>query len=291
MTIKEALSWANQELKKGSISEPEASSVVLLASVLGVSRTDLMTKIGDEIRPALLKKFQKMVARRFKNEPVWHIIGRVEFYGLPFLVTRDVLTPRPETELLVQEAFKEFSIQNSKFNRNSKLETRNLRVLDLGTGSGAIAISLAQKFPKAKVTATDISAKALKVAKKNASLNKVARSIKFVKSDLFDKVKGEYGIITANLPYIPSGDFSTLQPEVRDFEPKGALISGDDGLDLYRKMLAGVKNHLDKDGIIFCEIGIGQGPKVREIVKKYLPQAKAKIIRDFADIDRVAIIR
>jgi len=309
MNIKEAQNWAKNELTKNDVSEPESSVLVLLGDVLGKekrkaesekswTRAEILAHPEKRLNPFQISKFKGFIKRRKKHESVWQIIGKVEFFGLKFHVNNNVLVPRPETELLVQQVLKIIG--------NWKLEIGNskISILDVGTGTGTIAISLASEIArlqipssKFQIVATDISEKALMVARKNAKELKVQKFIEFVKANLFTPVtKGEslnskFDIITANLPYIPSEDMGSLAMEVHHYEPKIALDGGKGGLEIYDRFLSEVGDYLKPGGSIFCEIGINQGEGFKKLVKKHLPSARVEILGDFAGIDRIAIIR
>lgn len=284
MTIKEIYKKAVGELKIALVDEPEASAQFLLRHVLGMSKTEFFANLEQEISSKEEKKFMRLLKRRKKHEPVWQILGKVEFWGLDFAVNQNVLIPRPETEFLVQEALK----------RIRDHESGIVNVLDVGTGAGTIAIAIASesgiKNHELRVFASDVSGKALSVAKKNAKALKVEKSIKFIKSDLFKNIEGKFDIITANLPYIPTEDLGGLALEIHHYEPRLALDGGNGGLVLYEKFLKAVPTHLNEKGSVFCEIGKGQGESFCKFVKKYLPKAKCEIKKDLAGFDRIAII-
>jgi release factor glutamine methyltransferase len=315
MNIKEAHIWAKKELRGAGVSEPESSVLVLLGEVFSGekrnaksekcwTRAEIMGHPEKELNPFQVSKFKGFVRRRKKHESVWQIIGKVEFYGLKFHVNKNVLVPRPETELLVQQVIQQ--ITNSKHQIPNKFQIQNTKfnILDVGTGSGTIAISLAGEIAKLQISsskfqivATDISGKALMVARKNAKLNKVADKIEFIKADLFPPIAkskkliaGKFDIIVSNLPYIPSEDMDTLAMDVHHYEPKLALDGGPGGLEIYERFLSRVGNYLKPEGMIFCEIGINQGEGFKRLVKKHLPSARVEILGDLAGIDRIAII-
>lgn len=277
MKIKEALRWANTELA-GTL-EPNSAAMVLLSNVLNLSRTELMASLDAKFTQSQLTKYKKYIVRRKNHEPVWQIIGKVNFWGLEYFVTKDVLVPRPETELLVEVVVNKVLARNYHVNN----------ILDLGTGSGAIAVALGCEFPEIRITAADISDKALNIAKKNARHNKV-KNTKFLRSNLFQNIPDKYDMICANLPYIPTEDIASLDFDVHHYEPKIALDGGSGGLEIYDRFFREVESHLNDKGIIICEIGLDQGKEIQRLVKKYLPGARCKISRDLAEIDRIAII-
>ena len=214
-----------------------------------------------------------MLERRVKGEPIDKIFGKTEFYGLTFKVNKDVLTPRKETEILVEEALK-------------IIGKEKLEVLDLCTGSGAIAVSIA-KNSAAKVTATDISESALMVAKQNAELSDV--KINFICSDLFSDIKKgkKFNVITCNPPYIKSEDIKTLDKEVKDYDPHLALDGGEDGLYFYRKISEEFEEFLAPKGVILLEIGLAQEKSVKKLFSKN--KFSVRIVKDYSGIQRIII--
>lgn len=278
MDIKSALNWAKNELTKTS--EPDSSAMVLMSEITNLTRTEIMAHPEKILKTLELKKFKSLVKRRKAHESVWHIIGKVNFWGLDFFVNKNVLVPRPETEFLVEHVVNYVLAKNYQVNK----------ILDMGTGSGTIAISLGAEFPEINFVAVDKSPQALVMARKNARYNKV-KNIKFIKSDLFSNVAGKFDVICANLPYIPSPNIKSLAADVHHYEPRLALDGGERGVEIYERFFKNVGNHLSKKGVIFCEIGLNQGKEIKEIVKKYLPQSKCMISKDLAEIDRIAIIK
>ena len=225
------------------------------------------------------KDLQKVLKRRRKGEPISKIFGYTEFYGLKILINKNVLSPRQETEILAEQAIKITERAIKTIGEN------NFNVLDLCTGSGAIAISI-KKNTIANVVASDISRKALKIAKINAENN--SAKIEFVKSNLFQNLKGkQFDIIVSNPPYIESEEIKRLQTEVKNYDPKLALDGGNDGLNFYKKIITEAPKHLTPNGRILFEVGYNQS----EIVKKLLTENFKDIIivKDFNNIDRVVM--
>ena len=284
MIIKEGLSWAIDELKKNDVSESEGSATLLLANVLKKDLTYIYAHGEEKLSTKQSDLFKKYIKRRKTHEPVWYILSEVEFYGRKFYVNNDVLTPRPETEILLQEVLK--SISNIQFPISN--------VIELGTGSGIIVITLAEEIKKIKIIATDISDKTLKVAKKNAKLHGVEKQIEFFEGDLLspitnNKLRFTNTILVANLPYIPHEDMESLQFDVLHHEPRVALDGGKQGIEIYERLLKQMKES-DFTGMAFFEIGIGQGKLIKKIVQKYFPKVFVEIKKDLADIDRIMII-
>ena len=219
-----------------------------------------------------------VLRRRINGEPIQYILGKTEFMGFEFKVTPDVLIPRPETEILVETALKYVSGRN---------------ILDIGTGSGNIAISLAKLLQNINITAIDISEKAVEIALKNAKLNNVQGKIKFIKNDLFTcDVLGEtcYDIIVSNPPYIPSKEIDKLQPEIK-YEPRIALDGGLDGLDFYRCLIAGSIKYLKKGGLLILEMGFNQSEALKNIFQKFEDFEIIEVVKDYNNIERVIVAR
>jgi len=210
--------------------------------------------------------------------PVQYVMGHSEFHGMDFLVDERVLIPRPETEILVDVAI---DIINEL-----QAASKKIRVLDLCTGSGNIAIALTKKIHDCKMVASDISDEALEVAKINAKRQDVSDRIEFIKSDLFADIKGKFDLIVSNPPYISKPEYSTLQKEVL-MEPRVAFDGGDDGLDFYRKIIPESKKYLKKNGYIVFEIGFGQKKDICAIVEKDKDYKVTKVTIDHNEIDRI----
>lgn len=218
------------------------------------------------------------------HTPVQYIIGHTEFCGLDFIVNEDVLIPRPETELLVDAATELFYAI-----RNTRDARRELRILDLGTGSGNIAIALTKRVSNCKMVASDISEGAVEVARINAEKHGVSDRIEFIASDLFEKIEGRFDIIVSNPPYIANGEFKTLQKEVL-MEPRVALVGGEDGIDFYRRIISATPRYLVNGGALVMEIGYGQKAGILEIINQN--GMKPEEVRiDHNLIDRAIIAR
>ena len=274
-TIASALRNATAWLAAAGSDSPRLDAEMLLAEALSVERSRFY--INDKLAPdgAAIEKFHALVARRAGGEPVSYIIGRREFWSLDFIVTPAVLTPRPETELLVDTALKCVG------------SNPNPRILDLGTGSGAIAVALAKEVYGAEVVATDISSDALEIARANARRHGAEDRISFRAGDLFGPVAGsKFDLIVANPPYIRREDIVTLPRDVRDFEPRVALDGGADGLDFYRRIAREAPRYLSDGGFVAVEIGAGMGADVARLFKN-AGLDDVRIEKDLADLERV----
>ena len=223
---------------------PIVETEILLSAVLKKDRSFINSFPETELTRTQQLKIKDFLDRRVKNEPIPYIVGFKDFFGLKFLVDQNVLIPRPETETLVEKLL----------TYCSKQENKALTVIDIGTGSGCIAITLAVKNPNLNIIASDISPKALEIASKNAKLHRVENKISFVQSNLLEKIDEKVDVIAANLPYIPTANWEKLPKEIKNFEPKIALDSGENSMPIYKKLFGQAKSKLNKTGRIFYEI-------------------------------------
>jgi release factor glutamine methyltransferase len=278
-TILALIRWADERFKKEGMATPRLDAEVLLAEALATDRVALYTHFDQPLQPDELARFKELIRRRLRREPVAYILGKREFWSLPLRVTPDVLIPRPETETLVAEALKILT----------PAEGKDFHILEIGTGSGAISIALARELPATKVVATDLSPKALAVAEENALRSGVRERIRFLQGDLFHPLeKGEtFNLIVTNPPYIPRGQFPSLLPEVRDYEPKVALDGGKDGLDFFRRVLPAVDEYLLPGGWFLAEMGAGQDPQILKIAEKNPDLDSFTFAKDLGGINRV----
>ncbi len=266
MTGAEAQRTGAEILARAGVAAPRTDARLLLAHASGVSR-DRMILMGDmPISNYLADTYTALLMRRAKRVPVSQITGSREFYGRAFAVTPDVLDPRPDTETLIEQA----------------LAARFERVLDLGTGSGCILLTLLAERPAATGLGTDLSATALTVARGNADALQLSDRAEFLTSDWFSAVEGQFDLIVSNPPYIAESEMATLEPEVRDHEPRFALTPGGDGLDAYRAIAAGVSAHLAPSGRLILEIG----PTQASAVSALLSAAGLSQITVHCDLDR-----
>jgi release factor glutamine methyltransferase len=227
----------------------------LLLHVLGKSKSWLLAHSNEQLAASEASRYGELLDRRYRGEPIQYIVGEAEFYGLPFRVTPDVLIPRPETEHLVEKAFELAAGFHA------------LRIVDIGTGSGCIAVALARHVPQARITAIDLSAPALAVARQNAERNLVSHRIRFLQGDLLAPVACEqFEIIVSNPPYVPLADRASLAVEVRDHEPAVALFAGPDGLELCRRLIPAAFAALIPGGFLLLEIGHGQSEAIAALL-------------------------
>jgi release factor glutamine methyltransferase len=253
----EGIQKSAEFLAKKGVEPPRLQAELLLAHILKLPRMKLYLNFERALAPAEVDGLRELVKRRGQREPLQHITGSTSFCGLEIAVNRNVLVPRPETELLAEAGW------NFLSTINSPLST----ALDFGTGSGCLAIALAAKCPNAKVFTLDVSADALILARQNAVSNKVGDRIEFLQSDRFAALPEaiRFDLIISNPPYIPSTEIESLEPEVRDHDPRGALDGGADGLDFYRLLAAQAQQFLKPNGKIMLEFGDGQADAIKKI--------------------------
>jgi release factor glutamine methyltransferase len=274
-TVANALAAAAARLAAAGVDEPRADAEVLLAHALDTDRTGLVVRAREPVPAGAVARLDGFVARRLTREPVFQVIGRREFWSLDLHVDRRVLCPRPETELLVETAL--------------ALVPAARRVLDCGTGSGALAAALARELPQAQVVASDHSNEALAVAA--ANLGRLAPAVRVVRADWLDAFGARvFDLIVANPPYIERAAIATLAPEVRDYEPRLALDGGPDGLAAVRVLLATAARVLAGGGWLVMELGVGQARAVLRLAERG-PWSTRHVRRDGAGIERVVAVR
>lgn len=293
-TILKTLESATDSLTKAVVEAPRLNAETLICHVLKCNKTDFYTNPDKYLTDDEIDSITALVKRRTLREPLQYIIGKQGFWSLDFKVTKDVLIPRPETEIIIEEAIK-LVAHNS----------RPTAILDLCTGSGCIAITLAKKLPNAVIYATDVSNTALLIAKENAEMYGVLRNIKFIHGDIFDalnlRAKGNkifdpcplthdpisFDLIVSNPPYIKTSDIKTLEPEIKNFEPTNALDGGEDGLKIIKRIIDNAHNYLKKHGWLMMEIGIGQTLDVKTLLEKSGHYDEISITKDYSGIERV----
>ncbi len=282
MNIGESIRWAEEALRDAGVAEARSEAEYLLLHVIGCKRHTIFIDASKMLTDDQEAVFKGFIRRRAQREPSQYITGEAEFYGFNFKVTRETLIPRPETEILVDEALRCAITFKDK---------RPLTIIDLCTGSGCIAITMALKVPGSVVYATDVSKGALKIAAENASLNGVADRITFLEGDLFAAIEGtsigKAGIILSNPPYISEAELESLDPEVIRHEPKSALYGGPDGLDFYRRIIAGGPEHLSDGGFLILEMGFGQVQDIRGLMEKEQRYTDITVLKDYSGIERV----
>jgi release factor glutamine methyltransferase len=282
--LSEALQSVTQTLRRAEIADASVEAEVLLGHVLGMSKTGLYTEPERSLTSAQTERLRHLVRRRLDREPAAYILGHCEFYGTDFYIDSHTLIPRPETELLVEKAV--------ELARRVSDQGEETAIADIGTGCGAIAISLALALPRAKIYATDISPSALYVAEVNCRRHGVEGRVKLLQGNLLEPLPQAVDMIVANLPYVKDCEFRDLSPEIREYEPTIALVGGRDGLDKIREMLEQVQGKRDAHpgegpAYLLLEIGQGQGEMVTSLVNDYFPQASIELILDLGGIERL----
>jgi release factor glutamine methyltransferase len=300
MRLLDAVRSATEYLEAAGIEDAFVDAELLVLHAAGSERLAAYTE-NPEIGGKLSAKIRRLLRRRATGEPVQYIIGYVDFLGLRINVGKGVLIPRPETELLAREAIKRIrqvrgegsGVRGPKTgikgrDKDSSLLTphSSLKILDLCTGSGCIALAVAREFPDAGVYAVDLSKQALKYARENASLNGIG-NVGFLEGSLFGPVKGyRFDLIVSNPPYVRTADLAGLQREIREWEPMDALDGGSEGLDFYRQIFSGARAFLKAGGTVMVELGFGQAEAVEKIIRQSGFSA-VEIMKDYAGIDRI----
>jgi release factor glutamine methyltransferase len=289
MTLREAVKRATDQLDASAQlrADSHRDAVLLLLHALGISRATLHADPDRALTRDQQAAYEALILRRLANEPIQYITGEQEFYGLALRVSPAVLIPRPETEHLVEAVLN--ALQPAELD-----SSKPLGILDVGTGSGAIAIALAHHLPHAHITATDISRAALELAASNAARHDLTGRIRFFESDLIQAdpaalAAGEaFDAIVSNPPYVPMADRDTLHPQVRDYEPATALFAGDDGLEIYRRLIPQARVALKLNGLLALEIGQGQHEALAALLAEW---NELRFIDDLQGIPRVALAR
>jgi len=280
-TIQKLLNWTTEYLKNKGVDSPRLSAELLISHVLCLKRIELYTQFNKQVPQHQLDQLHDLVKRAGLSESVAYLTGKTEFYSLELEITSDCLIPRPETELLVQRAI-EF------------LRTRSgiQHVCDLCTGSGCIAVAIAKNYPNAHVIATDISDAALDVAFRNVEKHQLNEHVQLLCGDLFDPViqqldVKQFDLIVCNPPYVSTSEYETLDKNVKDYEPASALLAGEDGLDVYMRIINKVDEFLKPGAALMLEIGYSQGNAVRELLEQTDIFTDIKIEKDFHNNDRI----
>ena len=272
MTLREALALGKDLLKKSNIEEYETDAWLLLEGAASCTRNDLFLKGNEPLTEAQETMYRSYLEKRIMRIPVQHILGVQCFCGLEFMVSSDVLCPRLDTEVLIEEALKHICPGSS--------------ILDMCTGSGCIILTLLHFAKNCTGTAADLSEKALAIARQNAK--KLEKECTFIHSDLFENIDGKYDVIISNPPYIATKEIEALEPEVRIHEPMMALDGKEDGLFFYRKIVSESVNYLNPEGWLMFEIGYDQGEAVSEMMKMS-GYTDVRVVKDLAGLDRVVI--
>jgi release factor glutamine methyltransferase len=285
VTIRETLLEAERALRDRGVPNARFDAELLLAQAVRQNRAWIFAHGTDPLDAGARERFLRAVARRMHREPLQYILGTQEFRGLDFLVTPSVLIPRPETEVVVEAAV-------GRLRKTAK----RTAIIDVCTGSGCIAVAVAKELGNARIFATDRSPEALTVARENARLHDVSERIRFFEGDVFEPLRGadllrQVDVITANPPYIPSGEFPGLQLEVRDYEPTAALVAGPKGTEIARRIIDEAAGFLTKDGLLILEMGQGQAEELKRAGEAVNAYGGVSILQDPAGIARVLVLR
>jgi release factor glutamine methyltransferase len=282
-TLGEVIAEARRLLEQAGIESAAQEALWIVEHVLRLPVHHVLTNRDRVLSRTELTATRGLLERRVGREPLQYILGTQEFCGLEFQVDPAVLIPRPETELLVEYAAQRISAE------------REATIVDVCTGSGCIAVALARLRPRARVTATDLSNPSLNVARQNAIRHAVGERITWLEGDLLEalvgqKLEGQVDVIVSNPPYIAEAEWATLQPEVRLFEPRGALVAGHQGTELHERLLQEAGRYLSPAGAVIMEIGAGQAPAMRRIIERMAEYRLHRLIYDEAGLERVVIV-
>ena len=279
-SLREVIQRTHRTLESSGIPDPRLEAEVMVMNLMRLLRHDIYANQETEVGPQQEQDLAGMVERRLTREPLAYILGYREFYGINLLVTPGVLIPRPETESLVEHAL---------FMALMGMETTELVIADIGTGCGAIAVNLAIHLPAARIYAFDVTDSALDVAAYNIRAHNVADRVTLGKGDLLEPLPEPVDLIVANLPYIPTGRFDSLQPEIQ-WEPREALDGGADGLDPIRGLLSQAPGKVKDQATILLELDPEQVPMVEEMARRHFPEAATSVERDLAGRDRIFVV-
>ena len=278
--LREAVQQTHRTLEASHIPDARLEAEVMLMNVMRMQRHDLFSQQETEVSPQQEQALEHILERRLKREPLAYILQYKEFYGINLLVNTDVLIPRPETECMVEHAL---------FMALMGMETPELVIADVGTGTGAIAINLAMHLPAARIFAVDCADAVLDVAAYNIRAHNLGDRVTLGKGDLLEPIPEPVDLILANLPYVPSGRIPDLQPEIH-WEPQQALDGGPDGLDLIRRLLQQAPSKLKEHGIVLLELDPEQVPAVQAMAEEIFPEAEMSVEKDLAQRDRIFVI-
>ncbi|MFP3866547.1 MAG: peptide chain release factor N(5)-glutamine methyltransferase [Desulfobacteraceae bacterium] len=284
-TIMDLLRWTNGYFRDKGVSEPRASAEVLLAYCLGLERLALYLRHDQPLSAGEVASFKALMQRRLAGEPTQYITGHQEFWSLDFLVSPAVLIPRPETEILIETVLEQVRQQDFPLTGGP--------LLDVGTGSGVLAIVLAQELPDSQVAALDQSAAALALAQENARRHQVAHRIGFIRGDLLEPLapRPRFAVIIANPPYVPTSEWGHLPREIRDHEPRVALNGGPDGLTVIRRLVSEAHHYLIPGGLLALEVGNSQAPAVLDLLSPQEAYGPGQVRGDYHQVERVVFAR
>jgi len=277
ITVLEVIKLSTEYLQKKGVESPRANAEILLAEILKCKRLELYLAFDKPLAENEVQVYREAIRKRGLRIPLQYIVGNVEFYGLKLIVNENVLIPRPETELLVEKII------------NDSDKTTNLKILDIGVGSGNISLSISKNLPNSKVVAIDISKTALDVANQNAKINPLQDRIEFRLFDIMNdnlNSLGKFDLIVSNPPYVSENDYESLEPELKNHEPKIALTDNSNGISFYKHIVEASEQLLKKPGKIYFELGIDQSAQVQEYFKQN-NFTNIKITKDYSGIERI----
>lgn len=281
MDIQAVLTSTEALFENKGLSNPRLDAEVLLAAYLGYDRLSLYTKGGLFIPDTKVEEFQTWITRRAEGEPVAYIVRGKEFWSLDFYVDKNVLIPRPDTEVVVEEILR----------ISAEFISEDIKLLDIGTGTGAISVAIACERDNVSVVAVDNSLKALRIARKNAERHGVAARVFFVCENLLEPISGKFDIVFSNPPYISAREFESLPVEVRCFEPREALVAGPEGTEIHKAIIAGAKDILNSGGWLVMEMGAGQRDRIENGLRDAGVYDSIHCRRDYSGIERVVMAR
>lgn len=276
--VKEVLEWTGEYLKEGGVERARLEAETLLAHALKVDRLQLYLNPERPLEEEELDRYRPLIKKRREGTPLQYVTGKVNFMGFPLKVDKRALIPRPETEELTEEIL------------DAHRGKEGLKVLDLGTGTGAIVIALAKFLVGGELSAVDIDEETLQLATENAEMNDVREEISFILSDWFEEVEGEFDLIVSNPPYVSASELEELDPQITDHEPRRALDGGEGGLEEIDRILKAAPPYLNPEGRLYLEIGAQQGEEVEEIVGGIAELEQAKLLQDTGGQDRIIAV-
>jgi release factor glutamine methyltransferase len=276
------INFSDQLLDHAGVEAPRQNVERMLEKVMSLKRIELYLNPKREVTVSEEAEFKNMLDRRLASEPLQYILGETEFYGIKYKCDRRALIPRPETEFVVQSALKYIDGR------------RGLRILDLGCGCGAIVVAVAVKNPDQDYFASDVSTDAIELARENASLNDISDKIEFRSGSMLSPFKNDdlkFNLVLSNPPYIKSGEFELLHEQIKRFEPRRALLAGPDGLEFIRQMISEASGHLQTDGFLIFEVGLGQAELIREFISSRSAFEYVESVVDYRGVKRVVVLR
>jgi len=293
-TIGRLIEWTRGFFERGGIAQPRLEAEILLAHVLGAERIDLYLRYEDPVAEDERTAFRELVRRRAAGEPTRYLVGTCEFLSLAFKVTPDCLIPRPETEMLVEEVLRLSGATPAPLLEEGEMESSGpLTAIDLCTGCGCVAVSLAVRLPDCRVTATDISPAALEVARINAQAHDVGTRVTFLEGDLYDALDAADAapadFLVANPPYVAEAEWDGLPREIREHEPRDALVAGPDGTEVIERILKGARAYLKPTATLLVEIGAGHGARAAETASTVRGLLNVRVLKDYAGLDRILV--